>query len=49
MSSCLNDPEKKKVMEMLYSYKDVFSLRDEIVTCPNLEVDIEVTDNTPFL
>ena len=35
-------------MEMLYEYKDVFSLRDEIVTCPNIEVNIEVMDNVPF-
>ena len=28
--------------------KDVFSLRDEISTCPNIEVNIEVTDNSPF-
>ena len=35
-------------MEMLYEYKDVFSLRDEIRTCPNIEVNIEVTDNLPF-
>ena len=27
---------------------DVFSLRDEIGTCPNIEVNIEVTDNLPF-
>ena len=35
-------------MEMLYEYKDVFSLRDEIGTCPNIEVNIEVMDNLPF-
>ena len=35
-------------MEMLYDYKDVFSLRDEIATCPKIEVNIEVTDNSPF-
>ena len=29
---------------MLYDYKDVFCLRDEIGMCPN----IEVTDNSPF-
>ena len=28
--------------------KDVFSLRDETGTCPNIEVNIEVTDNSPF-
>ena len=33
---------------MLYEYKDVFSLRDEIGMCPNIEVNIEVTDNSPF-
>ena len=28
--SRLSDSEKKQVMDMLYKYKDVFSLRDEI-------------------
>ena len=28
--SCLDEVEQKQVMEMLYKYKDVFSLRDEI-------------------
>ena len=46
--SCLNKKERKQVMEMLYEYKDVFSLRDEIGMCPNIEVNIEVTDNLPF-
>ena len=46
--SCLDEQERKQVMEMLYEYKDVFSLRDEIGMCPNIEVNIEVTDNLPF-
>ena len=46
--SCLDEQERKQVMEMLYKYKDVFSLRDEIGTCPNIEVNIEVLDNSPF-
>ena len=46
--SCLDKAERKQVMEMLYEYKDVFSLRDEIRMCPNIEVNIEVTDNSPF-
>ena len=33
---------------MLYEYMDAFSLRDEIGTCPNIEVEIDVTDKTPF-
>ena len=46
--SCLNEKEIKQVMEMLYEYKDVFSFRDEIGMCPNIEVNIEVTDSSPF-
>ena len=44
---CLDDSERKQVMRMLYEYKDAFSLRDEIGTCLNIEVNIEVTDNSP--
>ena len=39
----------KQVMEMLYKYKEAFNLRDEIGTCPNIEVEIDVTDKSPFL
>ena len=46
--SCLNKEEKVEVMDMLYKYKEAFSLRDEIGTCPNIEVEIEVTDRSPF-
>ena len=46
--SCLIDQEKKQVMDMLYNYKDTFSLRDEVGTCPNIEVEIDVTDKSPF-
>ena len=46
--SCLSDIEKKEVMDMLYKYKDAFSLRDEIGTCPNIEVEIDITDKSPF-
>ena len=33
---------------MLYKYREAFSLRDEIGTCPNIEVEIDVTDKSPF-
>ena len=46
--SCLDEKERKQVMEMLYEYKDVFRLRDEIGMCQNIEVNIEVMDNSPF-
>ena len=34
--SCLT--EKEEIMEMLYKYKEAFSLRDEIGTCHNIDV-----------
>ena len=46
--SCLNKEEKLKVMDMLNKYKEVFSLRDEKGTCPNIEVEIEIMDRSPF-
>ena len=46
--SCLNKEEKVNIMDMLYRYREVFSLRDEIDTCPNIEVEIDVTDKSPF-
>ena len=45
--SWLTEKEKKEVMDMLYKYK-VFSLRDNIGTCPNIEVEMDVTDKFPF-
>ena len=47
-NSCLDKEEKVKVMDMLFKYKEVYSLRDEIGTCPNIELDIDVTDKSPF-
>ena len=43
-NSCLTDKEKKAVMDKLYKYKEAFNLRDEIGTCPNIKVEIDVTD-----
>ena len=45
----LTEKEKEEVMDMLYRYKEAFSLRDEIGTCPNIEVGIDVTDKSPIL
>ena len=35
-------------MDMLYKYKDTFILKDEIGICQNTEVEIDVTDKSPF-
>ena len=39
---------KEQVMDTLYKYNDEFSLTDEIGTCANIEVEIDVTDKPPF-
>ena len=47
-NSCLTNIEKEQVKDLLYQYKDAFSLRDEIGLCPNIEIKIDVTDKSPF-
>ena len=47
-NSCLTKIEKTQVRDLLYKYKDAFSLRDEIGLCTNIEIDIDVTDRSPF-
>ena len=47
-NSCLTKIEKMQVRDLLYKYKDAFSLRDEIGLCPNIEIEIDVTDKSPF-
>ena len=47
-NSCLTKWEKKKVRNLIYEYKDAFSLRDEIGICPNIEVERDITDKSPF-
>ena len=47
-NSCLTKVEKEQVRDLLYQYKDAFSLRYEIGLCPNIEIEIDVTDISPF-
>ena len=47
-SSCLTKREKQKLRNLIYEYKDAFSLRDEIGTCSNIKVEIDITDSSPF-
>ena len=35
-------------MNILYRYKEPFGLRHQIGTCPNIEVEVDVVDKTPF-
>ena len=45
---CLTKSEKEQVRDLLYQYKDAFSLRDKIGLCPNIEIEIDVTDKSSF-
>ena len=38
----------KEVIDILFDYKEAFSLRDEIGTCPDIEVEIDVTNKSQF-
>ena len=40
--------EKQRLKDIIYNYKGAFILRDEKGTCPNIKVEIDVTDNSPF-
>ena len=44
-----NTERKEEVMEMLYKYKEAFFFRDQIGTCPNIEVETDVTDKSLIL
>ena len=46
--SCLTETKKTQVRDMIYEYREAFSVRDEIGTCPNIEIDRDVTDKTSF-
>ena len=46
-NSCLTKQEKRQVRNLIYKYKDAFSLRNEIGTCPNIEVEIDIMDKSP--
>ena len=47
-NSCLTRGKRQKLRNLIYEYKDTFSLRDEIGTCPNIKVEIDITDSSPF-
>ena len=47
-NTCLTEKEKEEIIDRLYKYKEAFSLRDEISTCSNTEMGIDVTAKSPF-
>ena len=46
--SHITKTEKEEVMDLAITYKEAFSLRDEIGRCPDIKVNIEVKDPSTF-
>ena len=46
--SVLDKKEKEEFLKNIEQFDDIFSLRDEIGTCPFIEVHLKLKDNTPF-
>ena len=46
--SILNEKEKEEFLMKVEQFTDVYSLRDEIGTCPFIEVHLKLKDETPF-
>ena len=46
--SVLDDKEKEEFLTKVEQFTDIFSLRDEIGTCPFIEVHLKLKDKTPF-
>ena len=46
--SCLTKAQCIEFLNVLEKYKDAFSLRDEIGLAPNIEVNLQLKDTTPF-
>ena len=44
----LDEKGKEEFLEKVEQFTDVFSLRDEIGTCPFIEVHLKLKDETPF-
>ena len=46
--SVLEGKGKEEFLDKVEQFTDVFSLRDEIGTCPFIEVHLKLKDETPF-
>ena len=46
--SLLDEKGKEEFFTKTYDFHDIFSLRDEIGTCPFIEVHFKFKDETPF-
>ena len=44
----LDEKGKEEFLEKVEQFADIFSLRDEIGTCPFIEEHLKLKDETPF-
>ena len=44
----LTEKEKKELYDLLVKHREAFSLQDEIGEYPNMEIEIELEDETTF-
>jgi len=44
----LNDKQKEETYKLCEKYRDAFSLRDEIGECTDLEIELELKDDSCF-
>ena len=44
----LSEEKKIEFMDMVEKYKEAFSIRDEIGTCPYVKVHLKLRDESPF-
>ena len=47
-TSCLGSRDKRRLMVIIKRNKKAFSLRDEIGECPNIRLNIDIVDDSPF-
>ena len=48
LTDCTLDDKQKEFLAKLDNFHNVFTLRDEIGTCPFIEVHLKLKDETPF-
>ena len=46
--SILDEKQREDFYKIIYDNRDVFSMRDEIGTCPQIQVHLKLQDETPF-
>ena len=47
--ACITEKQKQALYKILLTYREAFSLRDEIRLCPNMKVKLELKDKDSIL